>query len=191
MYAEQQRYWVALLNLQRTWSTDEAALTFIPPRHRDFTSAPEWPQAKAIAYLLNNLELVRESHRRLEAGEMIDWELLNHGLAGLTLRLFPWESLGAAREAQRARADLGSRLETLQVSSRAGSNPAAITNPGTRYIRSTVERTLYYFAQYVDDRLADPAFPGVSPGRWRVALREDGSGDLALMTAQPAARQAR
>jgi hypothetical protein len=26
----------------------------------------------------------------------------------------------------------------------------------------------------------------VSPGRWRVAVREDGSGDLALLSAQPA-----
>jgi hypothetical protein len=182
MYAEQQRYWVALLNLQRTWSTDEAALTFIPPRHRDFASPPDWPQAKAIAYLLNNLELIRESHRRLEAGEPPDWDLLNHGLAGLTLRLHPWESAGAWREALRARTDLGSRLETLQVAA-GGAGPPL--NAGTRYVRATVERSLYYFAQYVDDRLADPAYPAASPGRWRVALREDGSGDLALMMAQP------
>jgi hypothetical protein len=185
VYAEQQRYWVALLNLQRTWTSDEAALTFLPPRHRDFTSPPDWPQAKAVTYLLNNLELIRESHRRLEAGEPLDWELLNHGLAGLTLRLHPWESIAAWREAHRARADLGSRLETLQVGSQA-SSAAAPTNPGTRYVRATVERSLYYFAQYVDDRLADPAYPGVSPGRWRVAVREDGSGDLALLSAQPA-----
>jgi hypothetical protein len=184
VYAEQQRYWVALLNLHRTWTSDEAALTFLPPRHRDFTSSPEWPQAKAITFLLNNLELIRESHRRLEAGDALDWDLLNHGLAGLTLRLHPWESVSAWREAHRARADLGSRLETLQVTSGA-SAATATTNPGTRYVRATVERSLYYFAQYVDDRLADPAYPGVSPGRWRVAVREDGSGDLALMSAQP------
>jgi hypothetical protein len=177
---EQQRYWVALLNLQRTWQTDDAALTFLPPRHRDFESAPEWPRRKAVAYLLNNLELIRESHRRLEAGERLDYGLLNAGLEGIRLRLFPWESPGQWREALRGKTDLGSRLESLQV---AGDLPAA--NPGTRYVRATVERSLYYFAQYVDERLSDPAYPGVSPGRWRVAPKDDGSGDLALVAAQP------
>ena len=38
MYAEQQRYWISLLNLQRTWASDEAALGFLPPRYRDFES---------------------------------------------------------------------------------------------------------------------------------------------------------
>jgi hypothetical protein len=181
MYAEQQRYWVALLNLQRTWSSDEAAVTFIPPRHRVFDSPPEWPQRKALAYLLNNLELIRESHRRLEAGEPIDTSLLNAGLEGLRLRLHPWESLAQWREANRAKTELGSRLETLQVTS-----DATAYNAGTRYVRATIERSLYYFAQYVDDRLADPAYPGVSPGRWRVVLKEDGSGDLVLLAATPA-----
>jgi hypothetical protein len=180
MYGEQQRFWIALLNLQRTWSNDQAALTFIPPRHRDFTSAPDWPEGKAITYLLNNLELIRESHRRLEAGDPPDWDLLNHGLDGLRLRLHPWASLEAWRRASRARAELGSRLETLQVTT-----DAERSNPGTRYVRATVERSLYYVARYVDDRLADPAYPGASPGRWRAVKKEDGSGDLALQSAQP------
>jgi hypothetical protein len=183
VYAEQQRYWVALLNLQRTWSDDEAAVTFLPPRHRDFTSGPDWPQRKAIAYLLNNLELIRESHRRLEAGERLDWASLNAGLEGLRLRLHAWESPAVWREAVRSKADLGSRLESLQVTT----NSDAF-NPGTRYVRATIERSLYYFAQYVDDRLADPAYPDVSPGRWRVVEKDDGSGDLSL-TAAPAARK--
>ena len=54
-------------------------------------------------------------------------------------------------------------------------------NPGTRYIRATIERSLYYFAQYADERLSDPAYPEVSPGRWHVTHREDGSGDLVLV----------
>jgi hypothetical protein len=181
VYAEQQRYWIALLNLQRTWTTDDAAFTFLPPRHRDFESPPQWPKAKALAYLLNNLELIRESHRRLEEGEPIDWSLLNAGLEGLRLKLHPWESRQQWRDANRAKVDLGSRLETLQVTS-----DLSAFNAGTRYVRATVERSLYYFAQYVDDRLSDPAYPGVTPGRWRVALKEDGSGDLALSAAQAA-----
>jgi hypothetical protein len=183
VYAEQQRYWVALLNLQRTWADDEAAVTFLPPRHRDFTSTPDWPQRKAIAYLLNNLELIRESLRRLEAGEPLDYPLLNAGLEGLRLRLHPWESHAIWREANRAKTELGSRLESLQVTT-----PAGGSNPGTRYVRATIERSLYYFAQYVDDRLADPAYPDVSPGRWRVVEKDDGSGDLALVAA-PAPRK--
>jgi hypothetical protein len=185
VYAEQQRYWVTLLNLQRTWSGDDAAISFLPPRHRDFESSPDWPRKKALAYLLNNLELIRESHRRLEAGVSLDFGLLNAGLEGLRLRLHPWEDMARWREASRAKAELGSRLETLQVTS----EPASM-NPGTRYVRATVERSLYDFAQYVDDRLADPAYPSVSPGRWRVAVKEDGSGDLALTVVQ-ASRAAR
>ena len=175
MYPEQQRFWVSLLNLHRTWADDEAAFTFLPPRYRDFESTPNWPRRKAMTFLLNNLELVRESHRRLEAGEMLDYDLLNTGLQGLTLRLQPWNTLGEIRNASRGKVDLGGRLETLQVRT----NQAQL-NAGTRYVRATVERALYYFAQYVDDRLSDPAYPEVSPGRLVVDIRPDGSGDLAL-----------
>jgi hypothetical protein len=176
VHPEQQRYWVSLLNLQRGWNSDEAALTFLPPRYRDFDAAPEWPRRKALTFLLNNLELIRESHRRLEAGETLDWDLLNHGLAGLTLRLHPWRSAGEARAAARTKTDLGSRLETLQVTGEHGE-----VNPGTRYIRTTVERSLFYFATYVDERLSDPRYPEVSAGLWHVAPRDDGSGDLVLV----------
>jgi hypothetical protein len=175
VHPEQQRYWVSLVNLERTWTHDEDALSIVPPRFRDFHSAPAWPREKALAFLLNNLELVRESHRRLEAGEPLDFDMLNHGLSGLTLRLRPWQSVAEAKAAARARVDLGGRLETLQVTS-----PQDDLNPGTRYVRATVERSLYYFAQYVDDRLSDPAYPGVSEGRWSVVQSPDGSGDLLL-----------
>ena len=80
------------------------------------------------------------------------------------------------RSASSAKAELGGRLETLQVTS-----DQEGLNPGTRYIRATIERSLYYFAQYADERLSDPAYPDVSPGRWHVALRDDGSGDLVLV----------
>jgi hypothetical protein len=175
VYPEQQRYWVSLLNLQRTWNDDETALGFLPPRYRDFTSKPSWPERKALTFLLNNLELIRENWRRLEAGETLEWDLLNAGLSGLTLRLQPWRSVGEVRNASRSKVDLGGRLETLQVTT-----THTDLNAGTRYIRATVERALYYFAHYVDARLADPAYPGITPGRWRVVLADDGSGDLAL-----------
>ncbi len=175
MYPEQQRFWVSLLNLHRTWADDEAAFTFLPPRYRDFESSPDWPRRKAMTFLLNNLELIRESYRRLEAGEVLDYELLNTGLEALTLRLQPRQTLGEIRSASRGKIDLGGRLETLQVRT----NQEKM-NAGTRYVRATVERALYYFAQYVDDRLSDPAYPDVSPGRLCVVVRPDGTGDLAL-----------
>ena len=175
MYPEQQRFWISLLNLHRTWADDEAAFTFLPPRYRNFESSADWPRRKAMTFLLNNLELIRESHRRLEAGEPLDYDLLNAGLEALTLRLHPRPTLGDIRRASRGKADLGGRLETLQVRT-----DHSKLNPGTRYVRATVERALYYFAQYVDDRLADPLYPDVSTGRYYVSVRPDGSGDLAL-----------
>lgn len=176
MYAEQQRFWVALLNLQRTWTTDEAAMAFIPPRFRDFSSKPDWPKGKAQAYLLNNLELIRESYRRLEAGEALDFDLLNNGLEDLRVRLQPWTDRRELQRAARAKIELGGRLEVLQVTT-----PMGAMNAGTRYVRATIQRSFYYFAQYVDHRLADPLYPGVTPGLLHVSEREDGSGDLVLV----------
>ena len=176
MYPEQQRYWVSLLNLHRTWTSDEAALGFLPPRYRDFEATQEWPRRKALTFLLNNLELIRESYRRVEAGERLDYDLLNHGLQGLRLSLHPWRGLADVRNASGAKTELGGRLETLQVTT-----DLSGLNPGTRYIRATIERSLYYFAQYADERLSDPAYPEVSPGRWHVAPRDDDSGDLELI----------
>ena len=51
----------------------------------------------------------------------------------------------------------------------------------SRYIRATIQRSLYYFAQYIDNRLSDPVYPEVSPGRMHV--RVDPIGDLVLTTA--------
>lgn len=176
MIPEQQRYWIALLNLQRTWSSDQAALAFIPPRHRDFESGSDWPRPKAQAYLLNNLEILREAYERLEAGHPLDAELLNHVLADLRLELRSWPDRASIAAAARSKAEVGGRLEVLQVR-------ADLTglNPGTRYVRGTVQRAFYYFAQYVDERLSDPVYPALSPDRWHVALDPRGSGDLLLL----------
>ena len=176
MYPDQQRFWTALLNLQRTWATDDAAIAFLPPRFRDFESKPDWPRAKAQAYLLNNLELIRENYRRLEAGDALEFEFLNHGLDDLRLRLQPWQNAPELTRAATAKAELGGRLEVLQVTPEMHD-----VNPGTRYIRATVQRALYYFAQYIDSRLSDPAYPEISPGRMHVGV--DPIGDLVLDTA--------
>lgn len=176
VHLEQQRYWIALLNLQRGWSSDEAAVGFIPPRHRDFADPPGWPKRKALIYLHNNLELLRESWTRLEQGEPLDYDLLNHGLDGLRLTLHPWTDLDARDRAARAKEELGGRLESLQVRGTGGP-----FNAGTEYIRASVQRSLYYFADYVDARLSDPAYPSVTPGRWHVAPAANGGGDLELV----------
>lgn len=173
MVPEQQRYWISLLNLQRSWVTDADAESFLPPRYRDFTRPPAWSRRKAFAYLLNNVDLIRESHRRLEAGELLDYDLLNHGLSSMRLRLQPWGSVAEAQAAGRVRAQRGGRLESLQVRGR-----EEALNPGTAYIRATVERSLYYFAQYVDHRLADARYPDVSPAGWRVVAGAQGDLDL-------------
>lgn len=172
---QQQRTWIALLNLQRSWASDEAALAIIPAAQRDFTRGVEWPERKALAYLLNTLELLRESHRRLEAGEPMDYDSLNASLSPLRLQLFPWTRLDMHRKEVEARAALGGRLDTLRVTSgREG------LNPGTAWLRDTVERCVFAFAQYADERLSDPAYPGCSAGRWRVMARAPAGGDLVL-----------
>lgn len=176
MYPEQQRYWTALLNLQRTWASDDDAIGIIPPRHRDFSDPEAWPYRRAQAYLLNNLELLRTSFERLESGQPLEYESINHALEGLTLRLHPWPSVSDIKTAARAKSEIGGRLETLQVTS-----GGEAQNVGTRYIRATIQRSFYYFAQYVDYRLADPAYPGVSRDRWSIQAASDGSGDLLVV----------
>ena len=173
MYPEQQRFWIALLNLQRTWATDDDAIAFIPPRHRDFDSVIPWPWPRAQAYLLNNLELLRDNYTKLEAGQPLDYDELNHGLGDLRLTLQAWTNTTELKQAAVSKSELGGRLEVLQVTS-----DLAELNAGTRYIKATVQRAFYYFAQYVDARLSDPAYPDVSPGRMHV--RVDAAGDLVL-----------
>jgi len=176
VHAEQQRFWIALLNLHRTWTDDEGAAAFVPPRHRDFESRPDWPRPKAEAYLLNNLELLRESHDRVESGRLPDFEALNLVLTDCALRLSSWPRMEELHRAALAKREMGSRLELLQATGDLES-----CNPGTRYIRATIQRAFYYFALYLDHRLSDPLYPRVSPGGLQVLPAPDGSGDLALV----------
>ena len=173
MHREQQQFWVELLNVQRTWSRDATAMSFIPPAQREFVSKAHWPETKARAYLLNNVEFIRECYEQLEAGEPIDFETLNFGLAELRLRLHPWEDKSALRAAVQAKAAMGGRLEVLRV----GTDLKAC-NAGTRYVRATVQRMFYYFAQYVDARLSDPRYPSASPGTILVKAKDGGSETL-------------
>ncbi|MAG55480.1 MAG: hypothetical protein CMJ83_04235, partial [Planctomycetes bacterium] len=84
------RHWIDLLNAQQNWVTDESMLDVIPADAREFDSGPEWPRAKVLAYLHNNVGAIRLNYQRLETGEMLDTDLLNPILEGLTLRLADW-----------------------------------------------------------------------------------------------------
>ena len=163
MYIEEQTYWMDLANLATTWQDDEDVARFIPERHRDFTSTPSWGRRKAFAFLVNNLDVLRNSHRQLETGRPLEYELLNNILSGCRVRLFDWgdvSSIGVIRKSKESR---GNRLETLQaVGDRDG------LNPGSAFVKSTVERAFFYFAKYVDYRLDDEAYPDASPKRFLV-----------------------
>jgi hypothetical protein len=167
MYHEEQAYWIDLVNLAGRWRDDEDIARFIPLRHRDFESAPQWSRRKACAFLVNNLDVLRDSHRRLESGRQLEFDLLNNILGGLRLRLFDWGDRSSIAAVRKSKAGRGSRLETLQVLGQRNG-----LNPGTCFVRSCVERAFFYFAQYVDHRLDDPAYPEVSPGRTQVRLCE-------------------
>jgi hypothetical protein len=89
--------------------------------------------------------------------------MLNLVLSEGLLRLHDWGDLESIRARQRARARVGGRIETLLAVSRKDG-----LNRGTVFIRNAVERAVFYFAQYVDYRFADPAYPGASPGKFQV-----------------------
>ncbi len=163
MYIEEQTFWFDLVNLAISWQGDEDIARFIPERHRDFGSTANWSQRKAYAFLVNNLDILRSSHSRLEAGRRLEYELLNNILEGCRVRLFDWGDLASIGDIRRSKDNRGARLETLQaIGERNG------LNPGSAFVKSTVERAFFYFAKYVDYRLSDPAYPEASPKRFLV-----------------------
>ena len=95
MYIEEQTYWLDLANLATSWKDDEDVARFIPERHRDFTSSPSWTRRKAFAFLVNNLDVLRNSLHRLETGRPLEYELLNNILSGCHVRLFDWGDVTA------------------------------------------------------------------------------------------------
>lgn len=157
------RSWIDLVNAQDGWLTDESMLRVIPEDSREFGSVPEWPKPKALAYLNNNVSALRLNHARLEGGEPLDLDLLNAVLDGISLRVVDWRQRADFRELAVERWRRGERLVFLQP-------PAESEgwNRGTVHLRALVRRATFHFARYVDQRLADPAYPGATPGTLRV-----------------------
>ena len=170
MFIEQQRFWLDLLNARRGWTNVDSLTAVVPSSQRDFADPPGWPARKAFIYLLNNADMLRANLTALQAGKRLDLLMLNNILSEGRLRLEDWGGLeGIARE-RRAREEQGGRIESL-VADSVGTGQ----NPGTAYVRNLVERSVFYFAQYVDYRYSDPMYPASSPGRFQVmeCLLED------------------
>jgi len=164
MHVEEQRYWADLLNVAAAWREDvEVDVTkLVPERFRDFQVHHHWPVKKATAYLRNNLEALRAAYVALEAGEHMDYDSINHVLESCQIRLFDWGDATALRAIRRSKASRGARLESLQLV-----GPREKMNPGSTFIRGTIERAFYYFSRYADHRLADPEYPDATPDTLR------------------------
>ena len=157
------RLWVDILNAQSQWITDASMLNVIPEEAQEFDSVAAWPQHKALAYLHNNVSALRANYNDLEAGELLDTDLLNPVLASIELRMVDWRHRADWRELAMERRRRGDRLLYL--------SPAAVAegwNRGTAAIRHLVQRATYHFCRYADMRLSDPAYPGASEGMFRV-----------------------
>jgi hypothetical protein len=163
MFLEQQQFWLELVNTAGEWSSERDLEEYVPEQHRDFCEPPGWSAARTHVYLLNNVDLIRANHRALEAGRRLDYDLLNNILSEGVLRLVDWGELSAIRTQQQARERVGSRIETLRAVSRKDG-----LNKGSVFVRNTVERALFFFAQYVDYRFSDAAYPDASPGKFQV-----------------------
>ena len=170
MFLEQQRFWMELVNAQARWEDEAALESYVPEKHRDFSDPPGWPLRKAYNYVVNNLDVIRTNHRALETGERLDYAMLNNILSEGVLRLIDWGRLEDIRAQQAARARVGGRIETLVAVSRKTG-----LNPGTIFLRNTLERAVHYFAMYVDYRFSDAAYPDATPGKFQVkeCLRKD------------------
>jgi hypothetical protein len=160
---EGHRCWVDLLNAEAAWITDESMLKVIPDEAREFESSADWPRGKALAYLNNNAGALRLNYARLEEGLPLDPDLLNPVLESMRLGLVasPREiRIGAA-----GRRKTDSRGRCLHLEPRI---EADRWNRGTAAVRLLVQRAVYHFAQYIEHRFGDPAYPGASAGMFRV-----------------------
>jgi hypothetical protein len=178
MFLEQQQFWLELVNTAGVWRSERDLEEYVPSASRDFEDPPGWSLARTHTFLMNHLDMIRASHGSLEVGRRLDVDLLNNILSEGTLRLVDWGDLEGIRAQQRARARVGSRIETLVAVSRKDG-----LNRGSAFVRNTVERALFFFAQYVDYRYSDPAYPDASPGKFQVkeCLRA-GCGKLYIRT---------
>jgi|GEM_PF-3522067 hypothetical protein len=143
-------HWVALLNAEKTWLTDEAMLSVIPESEREFSGKAEWPRERALTFLANNVSALQSNHARLEAGEPLDLDLINPVLARVSLQLVAHKRAGIT-------------LASLE----AGASDAGF-NRGSAALRALVHKATFHFALYADWRLADPFYPGASPGVLRI-----------------------
>lgn len=158
------RSWIDLLNAQEGWLTDAQMLTVIPEESRDFESGPNWPLPKALAYLHNNASALRVNYQRLEAGELLDVDLLNPVLDTITMKFVDWRRKRSDwRDLAAERRRQGDRLAFFA--------PAPQTdgwNRGSTAIRHLIQRATFHFCRYADLRLSDPAYPGATSGMFRV-----------------------
>lgn len=152
-----------MVNALPEWKDEEIFEEYVPEKHRDFSNPPGWTAKKTFNYLVNNVDVIRLNHEALETGKRLDYDMLNNVLSEGKLRLVDWGGTENIRARQAARARVGGRIETLIAVSRKDG-----VNPGTAFIQSTVERALFYFAQYVDYRFSDAAYPDVTPGKFQI-----------------------
>ncbi len=146
---------VALLNAQVEWTTDESMLAVIPARSREFVSQPDWSRLKALAYLHNNVAAMRGALQAIEDGEPLDLDQLNPILETIRLK-------AVIRTDPSGRGSLTSPIDL---------GPALVTdrmNLGTAWIRWTVQRAAYDLVRYAQHRRADPVYPASTPFRLRV-----------------------
>ena len=163
VFIEQQRFWLDLLNARRGWKDVDSLTATVPSSQREFSTPPGWPARRAFIYLLNNVDMIRANLKNLEAGKPLDLVMLNNILSEGRLRLVDWGGIAGIGQEREAREAEGERIETLVADSVTSGQ-----NPGTVYVRNLVERSVYYFAQYVDYRYSDPLYPDASPGRFKV-----------------------
>lgn len=154
-----------LVNALPAWRDETVLADYVPEKHRNFTDPPTFSVKRAFNYLTNNIDVIRLNHHALETGGRLDYDMLNNVLREGVLRLVDWGDADAMRDRRLARTNVGGRLDTLIAVSRKDG-----VNPGTAFIQSTVERALFYFAQYVDYRFADAAYPDASPGKFQIKI---------------------
>ena len=152
MFLPQQQFWIDLLNRRRKADDDDLLDGIIPAEKRDFTDPPGWPRRKTVTYLGNHLDMLLAAYRAVEDGKPPDFAALNLLLADGECVLTP------------------EGPETLVPRSRDRGG-----NPGSLSVRDLLARAAFFFAEYVDYRRADPAYPDASPDRFQVreCLRAD------------------
>lgn len=151
-----------LVNAREGWSGPDAIEMAVPAPARDFSDPPGWPKERAWTYFVNNVDLIRANHAALEAGQKLDYDMLNVILADGVLALVDRGGVEGLRGHRESR-ETEKRIETLTAVYGCRDH-----NPGTTFIRDTVQRVFFFFAKYVDYRVGDPAYPDATPGTFQI-----------------------